>query len=88
MVVDIDKAVEDLKALMDSGPGWASERAGIVLDLAEQRKSDQISQSEYEELLEDVVRTDVLDDLADDLEMKNNLVTSVMAVKNILGAVI
>ena len=42
---------------------------------------------EIAELLEDLIRTDQLDEASDDLDMKNNFVTSVMAIKNVLGAV-
>jgi rRNA-processing protein FCF1 len=78
----LNEAVNDLKALIDNGPDWASERAKIALDLFEQVKTGSISQSEYDELLEDLVRTDKLDELADDLNTKNNLVATVMVLKN------
>ena len=84
----MDKAIEDLKALMYDGPDWAKERAGIVLDLHSQHEAGDISDDEFAELLEDLIRTDQLDEASDNLDMKNNFVTSVMALKNIIGAVL
>ena len=45
----MDKAIEDLKALMDDGPDWAKERAGIVLDLHSQHEAGDISDDEFAE---------------------------------------
>jgi hypothetical protein len=84
----MDKVIEDLKALVDQGPDWAKERASIALDLHTQHQAGDISDDECVELLEDLVRTDQLDKAADDLDMKNKLVVSVMALKNVIGAIL
>ncbi len=83
----MEQAIEDIKALMEDGPEWVKERAGIVVDMYEQRDAGEISDEEYAELLEDLARADQLDELSDDLDMKNKFMTSVMALKNVIGIV-
>ena len=83
----MEQAIEDIKALMEDGPEWVKERAGIVVDMYEQRAASEISEQEYAELLEDLARADQLDELSDDLDMKNKFMTSVMALKNVIGIV-
>ena len=53
-----------------------------------QHEAGDISDDEFAELLEDLIRTDQLDEASDNLDMKNNFVTSVMALKNVIGAVL
>ena len=69
---------EQLQWLATCGRPWAEQRAQIVLDLQDQVARGDISQDEYQELLQDLVRSDQLDQEADDLELKNYLVSAVM----------
>ena len=49
----------------------------MALSIADQHARGDIDNSEYKELLEDLVRTDVLDSEADDLHTKTMLVQAV-----------
>jgi hypothetical protein len=75
----------DLDQLLHSDKPWVQQRAQMVLQIVNQRQLGQISGDEARELLEDLVRTDVLDAEADDLEMKTFLVSSVFAIAQIMG---
>lgn len=68
----------DLQQLASSDQSWVAERAQIALELTQQHASGDISDSEYQELMQDLVRTDELDAQADDQDMKNALVSAVM----------
>lgn len=72
-----------LKEIADNGPGWAAERAQTALLIAQAFSKGQIEEDEYKELMLDLVRSDKLDEEADDLEMKTMLVTAVYAVAQI-----
>jgi hypothetical protein len=63
--------------LAESGPGWASQRAQMALQIMEQFQGGGLDSSEYMELMQDLVRADRLDQEADDLETKTLLVTAV-----------
>lgn len=75
---------EVLHQLASSDKAWAAGRAQIALDLATQYHNQQLSESEYAELMQDLVRSDVLDSEADDLEIKTALVTAVYAAANLI----
>ncbi len=68
-----------LRELANCDRPWAAERAQIALDLAAQYEADELSADEFKELLEDLVRTDKLDDEADNIEVKTMLVTGIYA---------
>ena len=72
--------MEQLQALLASDKPWAQERAQLAIDLLTQFQTGEISGDEYKELLEDIIRTDVLDSEADDLETKTALVEGVNAI--------
>jgi polyhydroxyalkanoate synthesis regulator phasin len=72
-----------LKQLADSGPGWAAERAQTALLIAQAYGKGQLEEDEFKELMLDLVRTDKLDEEADDLETKTMLVTAVYAVAQV-----
>lgn len=67
----------------DSRP-WVSERASIALTMIQQYQSGELLESEYQELMMDLVRSDRLDQEADDLETKTLLVTAVYACAQII----
>ncbi len=68
-----------LRELANCDRPWAAERAQIALDLAAQYEADELSTDEFKELLEDLVRTDKLDDEADNIEVKTMLITGIYA---------
>jgi hypothetical protein len=69
--------MEELRALIGCGRPWAEARAQMALQLSEAYSTGQISPDEYKELLQDLVRTDMLDSEADDMAVKAMLVTGV-----------
>lgn len=73
-----------LRELAHCDRPWAAERARIALEFAEQYERDELSADELRELLEDLVRTDKLDDEADDMEVKALLVAGVYALTKMI----
>jgi hypothetical protein len=72
--------IENLQWLSQSDKSWASRRAAIALELAEQYQTGGVDESEYQELMADLIRGDEFDAEADDMEIKNLLVSSIMIV--------
>lgn len=69
---------EQLQWLIDNSQGWAAERARYALELTDLYQAGELGRSEYQELLEDLVRADKLQESADSLEIKNYLVSAIM----------
>jgi len=69
---------EQLQQLAACGRPWAEQRAQTALQIAEAYYRREISDSEYQELMADLVRADRLDAEADDLDVKSALVSAVM----------
>jgi hypothetical protein len=76
--------MSDLYQLAQSDKPWVAQRAQMALELQAQYSSGQISLDEYKELLEDLVRTDVLDSEADDMHTKTMLVYAVYGLAQIV----
>jgi len=74
---------EKLQQLAACGRPWAEQRAQTALQLCEAYQSGDISDSEYQELMADIVRSDQLDAEADDLDLKSTLVAAVMIVSKV-----
>lgn len=74
---------EQLQWLAQNGRPWAAQRAAFALEIAQQFQQGAISESEYKELMLDLVRADKLDEEADDLETKTMLVTAIYAVAQV-----
>ena len=72
--------IEQLQALSQCGRPWAAQRAEMALQICAAAQNGEISESEFKELMADLVRMDKLDEEADDLETKTMLVTAVYAV--------
>ena len=68
----------ELTQMAASSRGWLAERAQIALELQQQHAQGDISDSEYQELMEDLARSDTLNEEADDQELKNALVSAIM----------
>lgn len=66
-----------------SDPAVAA-RAEMALQIAEAYNRREIDESEYKELMLDLVRTDKLDEECCDLEAKTMLVTAVYAVAQVV----
>lgn len=75
---------DELKSLVGCGKSWAEERALMAMSFADQHAKGELSNEEYKELLEDLIRTDVLDSEADDMAVKMALVGAVKGVMVVL----
>ena len=69
--------MSQLQELVGCGHGWAAERAQMALDIVEQRNSGAITPSEAAELLEDLIATDKLEAVADNIQIKAALVSAI-----------
>ena len=69
---------EQLQAIISSGRPWAVERATMALAMTEALERGELGESEYQELMQDLIRSDVLNSQADDQDLKNLLVSCVM----------
>jgi len=76
--------MEQLQWLTQCGRPWAESRARIALEITEALNQGQISNEEYAELMMDVIRSDKLDEEADDLDTKSFLVMAVMGAAKII----
>lgn len=66
-----------LNELVGCGHGWAEERAMIAIDIINQRNSGAITPGEARELLEDLIATDKLEAVADNIQVKAALVSAI-----------
>jgi hypothetical protein len=66
-----------LNELAGSDHSWAAERARMALDIVSQRNSGAISPAEAAELMEDLISTDKLDAVADNIQIKAALVSAI-----------
>jgi hypothetical protein len=69
---------EQLQWLASCGRPWAEERAQFAIMITEQQAQGQISESEYQELMRDLINSDRLNECADDQDVKNLLVSCIM----------
>lgn len=75
---------EILEQMAQDNRGWVSERAKMAIILHDQFESGGLDESEYQELMMDLVRSDRLDEEADDLDTKTMLVTAVYGVAQVI----
>jgi hypothetical protein len=76
-------SVQQLQAIAASDKAWASARAQMALAIAEQYQGGGLDASEYQELMQDLVRMDKLDEEADDMALKAALVQAVYVVAQV-----
>lgn len=69
---------EDLEQLTSCGDSWAEERAKLAQGLIKDFEEGSIDESEYQELMQDLIRTDALDESATSVEIKSMLVGAIM----------
>jgi hypothetical protein len=67
-----------LNHIIASGRPWAVQRAQMALDITGAMERGEISESEYQALMADLIQSDKLNAEADDMEIKNLLVTCIM----------
>jgi hypothetical protein len=75
---------KELEQLCNSKDPAISSRARMALDITSALKQGDVSQDEYNELIEDLVRSDRLDKECSDLETKTMLVTAIYAVSKLV----
>jgi hypothetical protein len=73
-------AQQQLRALAACGRPWAEQRAQMALLMLSQLDSGQLSLDEYQELVEDLIRTDSLDRESDSIETRALLVSALTIV--------
>jgi hypothetical protein len=73
---------EQLQQFIACGRPWAEQRAQTALELCEAYQRGDLPQSEYQELMADLVRADRLDSEADDMDVKSALVSAIMIASN------
>jgi hypothetical protein len=69
--------MSQLQEMIGCGHGWAEERAQMALDIIQQRNSGELSPAEAAELLEDLVATDKLEAVADNIQLKAALISAI-----------
>lgn len=70
--------IEQLQFLSSCGKPWAEQRAQIALEITGALQRNEISESEYQELMADLINSDRLNAEADDMDVKNMLVSCIM----------
>jgi len=76
--------MKTLQELTTCGRPWVERRAAQAVKLQTAFEAGKIDHSEYQELLEDLIRTDLLEREANDIELKTMLVTGVYALIKVL----
>lgn len=69
---------EQLNFLSTCGRPWAEQRAQFALQIMAALEHGEISDSEYQALMADLINSDKLNAEADDMDIKNMLVSCVM----------
>lgn len=70
--------IEQLQFLSTCGRPWAEQRAQFALEITGALQRQEISESEYKALMADLINSDKLNEEADDMDIKNLLVSCVM----------
>jgi polyhydroxyalkanoate synthesis regulator phasin len=78
------ETIEKLKELTGCGHAWAEQRARTALQLVEFKAQGEISLEEYQELMQDLIRTDQLDAEATEMEIKAVLVACVSTLARLI----
>jgi hypothetical protein len=64
--------------LLSCGRPWAEHRARTAMNMIAAHEAGEISLSEFQELMQDLARSDTLNAEADDADIKNLLVACIM----------
>ena len=70
--------INELQWLSTCGRPWAEQRAQFALRLNEALRMNEISADEYQALMADLINSDKLNQEADDMDVKNLLVSCIM----------
>ena len=69
---------EQLQQIISSGKPWAEHRARTAMGMIAAHEAGEITLSEFQELMQDLARSDTLNAEADDADIKNLLVSCIM----------
>ena len=70
--------IEQLQFLSTCGRPWAEQRAQMALEIAQAYQNGDIPDDEYQALMADLINSDRLNAEADDMDVKNMLVSCIM----------
>ncbi len=70
--------IEQLQFLSSCGRPWAEQRAQTALQICAAAQNGDLSESEYQALMADLINSDRLNSEADDMDVKNMLVSCIM----------
>ena len=69
---------DQLEFLSTCGRPWAEQRAQMALEIMQAHASGDIAEDEYQALMADLIASDRLNAEADDMDVKNMLVSCIM----------
>jgi hypothetical protein len=70
--------IDELQFLSTCGRPWAEQRAQMALEITMAYQSGDIAEDEYRALMADLIASDRLNAEADDMDVKNMLVSCIM----------
>lgn len=70
--------IEQLEFLSTCGRPWAEQRAQFALQITQAHSQGEITTDEYSALMADLINSDKLNAEADDMDLKNLLVSCIM----------
>jgi hypothetical protein len=70
--------IDELQFLSTCGKPWAEQRAQMALEITMAYQTGELEESEYQALMADLINSDRLNEEADDMDLKNMLVSCVM----------
>jgi len=73
-----------LEKFIGSSDPWVNEKAKIVAELKSMFESSELTQAEYKELLEDIIRTDSIASQGKELELKSNFIKALNIISKAL----
>ena len=76
--------MDELQKLIGCGNAWAEQKAETAMELASIHANGEITDSEYRELLEDLIRTDAISEDSADIEFKSMLIAGVSGLLQVI----
>ena len=76
--------IDDIKNLMNCGDADVEKQASIVMELTDSKARGDITEDEYNELLNDIANTNKIEDLAGDMKLKGALVTAIYGILQVV----
>lgn len=76
--------IDQVKSLMNCGDEEVEKQAAIVMELTDSKARGDITEEEYNELLNDIANTNKIEDLAGDMKLKGALVTAIYGILQVV----